>query len=110
MYIKKLTDTHECGISIANKVLGGKWNAWVIECVNNGSRRPSEIHQEMDEVNPRVINMILRELTDMRILHKIIYYEQPMRVEYFLTELGESILPVIQAMDKWGNEHRSEFL
>jgi DNA-binding HxlR family transcriptional regulator len=110
MYIKKLPENHDCGISIANKVVGGKWNAWLLECVSKGIRRPTEIHQAMAEASPRVLNMILRDLTELGILRKTIYNEQPMRVEYFLTELGESILPVVEAMADWGEKNRDAIL
>lgn len=110
MYSKKLPESYDCGITVANKVIGGKWNAWLIDCIRRGAKRPSDIHREMYEANPRVLNMGLRELTAFGILSKTIYAEQPMRVEYFLTPLGESILPLIDAMERWGNEHREQVL
>jgi len=110
MYEKKLPENYECGISIANRVLGGKWNAWLLDCINRGVRRPTEIHKQMSEANPRVLNMALRELTTLKILYKVIHHEQPLRVEYFLTDLGQSTLPLIDAMDKWGSDHREEIL
>ncbi|MCW3465784.1 winged helix-turn-helix transcriptional regulator [Chitinophaga nivalis] len=109
MYEKKIPENLECGISIAIKVLGGKWKAWIIDCINNGVLRPSEIHRRIDSASPRVINMQLKELEDYGIIGKTIYPGLPLKVEYYLTEVGKSILPVINAMDKWGNEKR-EFI
>jgi DNA-binding HxlR family transcriptional regulator len=110
MYEKKIPVSYDCGISVAIKVLGGKWSAWMIDCINRGVRRPSEIHEAMHEANPRVLNMLLRELTDIGIFYKKIYQQQPLKVEYYLTDLGKSILPVLEEMDKWGNKNRASIL
>ena len=48
----------------------------------------------------------MRELEQMGIIRQKVYPAIPQRVEYFLTDLGESVVPVIRAMDDWGNAHR----
>lgn len=105
MYEKKLPEIIDCGITIANKVVGGKWKAWIIECISKGIRRPSELHRTMDTASPRVINMQLRELEEYGIIDKTVFPGLPLRVEYFLTEKGESVLPVIEAMERWGKNN-----
>lgn len=110
MYEKKIPVSYDCGISVAIKVLGGKWSAWMIDCINRGVKRPSEIHEAMHEANPRVLNMLLKDLTNYGILYKKIYPQQPLKVEYYLTDLGKSILPVLAEMDKWGNKNRESIL
>lgn len=108
MYEKKIPENLECGISIAIKVLGGKWKSLIIEYIHLGIRRPSELQRSIDQANPRVINLALKELEDYGIVSRIVYPGLPLKVEYFLTPLGESILPVLEMMEKWGNEHREE--
>lgn len=110
MYEKKIPENYDCGISIAVKVLGGKWKAWMIDCINRGVRRPADIHKEMSEAAPRVLNMQLRELTDLNILYKKVYPGLPLKVEYYLTETGHTILPVIAAMNQWGERNRETIL
>jgi DNA-binding HxlR family transcriptional regulator len=110
MYEKKIPENHDCGISIAIKVLGGKWKAWIIDCINQGVKRPSELHRQISIASPRVINMQLRELEEYGLISKTVYPGLPLKVEYFLTELGQSILPVIAAMERWGNEKREDVL
>ncbi|QEC42487.1 winged helix-turn-helix transcriptional regulator [Pseudobacter ginsenosidimutans] len=110
MYEKKIPERYECGISIAMKVLGGKWKSLIIEYIHRGVRRPSELHRTVDQANPRVINMALKELEDYGIVTKTVYPGLPLKVEYFLTRLGESILPVLDAMEQWGNKHREEIV
>src|SRR5688500_2831545 len=105
MYEKKIPENLDCGVSVAIKVLGGKWKACIIESINRGVQRPSELHREITTAAPRVINMQLNELEALGIIDKKVYPGLPLKVEYFLTPLGQSILPVIDAMDKWGNEN-----
>ena len=108
MYEKKIPENYECGISIAIKVLGGKWKSLIIEYIHRGVRRPSELHRTVDQANPRVINMALKELEEYGVISKTVHSGLPLKVEYFLTPLGQSILPVLHAMEQWGNQHREE--
>lgn len=106
MYEKKIPEMLDCGLAVAIKVVGGKWKAWIIDCIRRGIRRPSNIHKEMHEVAPRIINLHLKELEEYGIIYKKVYAEIPVRVEYWFTEVGSSILPVVDVLEKWGNENK----
>lgn len=106
MYEKKIPELLDCGLAVSVKVIGGKWKAWIIDCIRRDVKRPSAIHREMNIVNPRIINLHLKELEDYGIIYKKVYAEIPARVEYCFTPVGESILPVIQVLEDWGNQHR----
>ncbi len=106
MYQKKIPELLDCGLAVAIKVIGGKWKAWIIDCIRRGVSRPSAIHREMQAVNPRIINLHLKELEEVGIIYKEIFAEVPARVEYRLTPVGESLLPVIDVMEQWGNAHK----
>jgi DNA-binding HxlR family transcriptional regulator len=108
MYERKIPEDLECGINITMKVLGGKWKPCIIDSISKNIRRPSELHAAIDGAAPRVINMQLRELEQYGVVDKIIHPGLPLKVEYFLTALGESILPIVLAMDNWGQENREE--
>lgn len=108
MYEHKIPEDMECGITIAHKILGGKWKACIIDCLSRGVKRPSELHRQIAGAPVRVINIQLRELEDHQVICKKVYPGFPLKVEYFLTDLGRSILPVVRAMDNWGHEHREE--
>lgn len=110
MYERKIPEILDCGVSVAMKVVGGKWKAWILDCLVRGIKRPSALHREMKELSPRVINMQLRELEVYGIIYKNVYAEIPARVEYSLTSVGESLLPVINALEKWGDENRRHIL
>src|SRR5687768_14324202 len=80
MYQKKIPELLDCGLAVAVKVIGGKWKAWIIDCIRRGVKRPSAIHREMHEVNPRIINLHLKELEEFGIIYKRVYAEVPARV------------------------------
>jgi DNA-binding HxlR family transcriptional regulator len=106
MYEKKIPEMLDCGLAVAVKVVGGKWKAWIIDCIKRDIRRPSAIHREMHEVNSRIINLHIKELEEYGIIEKKVYAEVPVKVEYWFTEVGKSILPVIDTLEEWGNEHK----
>ncbi len=106
MYQKKIPELLDCGLAVSIKVIGGKWKAWILDCIRRGIRRPSAIHREMHDVNPRIINLHLKELEEFGIICKEIYAEVPTRVEYYFTEVGKSLLPVIDVLEEWGNTHK----
>jgi DNA-binding HxlR family transcriptional regulator len=106
MYERKIPELLDCGLAVAIKVIGGKWKAWIIDCIRRDVRRPSAIHKEMHEVAPRIINLHLKELEEYGIIYKKVYAEIPARVEYWFTDVGASILPIVDALENWGNENK----
>ncbi len=67
--------------------------------------RPSEIHKCLPEAAPRVLDIQLKEMVEDGLVAKTIYPELPPRSEYQITELGKSLLPIINQMLRWGEEH-----
>lgn len=106
MYERKIPEDLDCGIIVAMKVFGAKWKPCIIDAINRGYNRPSELHREIYTATPRVIDMQLRELDEFGIVFKIIHPGLPLKVEYYLTEVGKSILPIIESLDRWGYANR----
>ena len=71
--------------------------------------RPSELHKLFPEATPRVLDIQLKELAEDGLVSKPTYHEVPLRTEYALTELGRSLLPIIDAMIEWGNRNTEVF-
>lgn len=109
MYEHKLPRPLDCGIGVTMEILGGKWKACLIHNIRNGQRRPSELHRLNPAAAPRVLNQQLKELEEHGMVGKLIHAELPLRVEYFLTPQGESLLAVIDAIESWGDTHGEEF-
>ena len=71
--------------------------------------RPSEIHKRLPEAASRVLDIQLKEMVEDGLVVKTIYPELPPRSEYKITELGLTLIPIIDAMLKWGEEHMELF-
>lgn len=103
MYEKKIPFDIDCGIRITMEVIGGKWKSCIIHELKGGCLRPNEIHKMFPEANPRVINKQLKELEMCGIIKKTIYPVLPPHSEYGLTEVGETLIPIIEKLEEWGD-------
>ncbi len=105
MYEKKILKDFNCGITATMEVIGGKWKTCLINRINKGTKRPSELHRAYPHASARVLNQQLAELEMHHVLEKTIYQVLPPKVEYNLTELGRSLLPLISCIESWGLDH-----
>ncbi|NML40364.1 helix-turn-helix transcriptional regulator [Chitinophaga sp. G-6-1-13] len=103
MYEKKNPKDLSCGIGMTLEIIGGKWKPCLINSIHKGLHRPSELARQNPTASKRVLSLQLKELEEHGVVRKIIYPELPPKVEYFLTELGESLLPIVDLMEKWGD-------
>ncbi|UOQ69227.1 winged helix-turn-helix transcriptional regulator [Hymenobacter volaticus] len=108
MYQKKIANTLNCGSVLTKEVLHGKWKSTLLAGIAQGIQRPSAMQRMLPSATRRVLNVQLNELEHHGLVSKTIFPELPPRVEYHLTELGQSLLPVIEVMEQWGNAHRIE--
>lgn len=108
-YERKIPIDLECGVTIYQIMVGGKWKPYLINCMNRGIYRLVEFQKIIPGSTKRVLAQQLMEMECMGLVSKTIYAEVPLRTEYRLTALGESTLPIIKAMDKWGLEHSGLF-
>ena len=106
MYRKKIPLDLDCGVRITFEVMGGKWKSCILYRLEEGNKRPSELHRLFKDASPRVINQQLKELETHGMIRKIIYPEVPPRVEYTITEDGRSLLPIVHALKEWGEGFR----
>ena len=109
MYQRKTPEDLECAITIAMKVFGAKWKTCLLDAIQRGFRRPSEMHREIKGATPRVLDMQLRELEASGIVGKCQSTGFPLYTEYTLTDLGRTIMPIIDRINEWGLNYK-EFL
>lgn len=109
MYERKMPLDLSCGIRLTMGLISAKWKPCLIDMLREGAMRPNEIHKKLSEAAPRVLNLQLKELEQHGIVRKVIYPELPPRSEYSLTEVGEELLPLLDAIDDWGEAHREKF-
>lgn len=108
-YERKIPIDLECGVTIYDIMVGGKWKPYLINCMNRGIKRPSEFQRVILGATKRVLQQQLNEMERMGLVSKEVLAEVPLRVEYSLTERGGSLLPIIHSMDAWGLEHAHLF-
>ncbi len=104
---RKTPVKQDCAIEIALNVISGKWKPAMLSGLSKGPQRPKDFCEGIPEATKRVINQQLRELEKDGIVFRTMFEEVPLRVEYSLTHLGTSLLPVLQTLDKWGQKYRS---
>ena len=109
MYERKTPLDLSCGTRITMCVIGAKWKPCLIDLLRDGAKRPNEIHKSIPEATPRVLNQQLKELEEHGVISKIIFPELPPRSEYFLTDVGKDILPILDVIEDWGEAHRECF-
>jgi len=109
MYEKKIEEELDCGIRVAFKIFGGKWKLCIIDAIHRGIARPADIYKSIPNATLRVIEMQLAELLFFGVVERCAEDTYPKKSEYKLTCLGETILPVLSQIDKWGSKH-SEFV
>jgi len=105
-YEKKIPVDLDCPLRLTMSLIESKWKSCILDELRSGeSLRPSEIHKCLPEAAPRVLDIQLKEMVEDGLVTKTIFPELPPRSEYKITELGKSLLPIIDSMLKWGEEH-----
>ena len=105
MYERKILPNLNCGLDLIGEVLYGKWKLRLLWFIHEGYKRPSELQRKIPDASRRVLNIQLNELEAHELLVKKIYPVVPPKVEYSLTEFGQTLLPIISAMGNWGDEY-----
>lgn len=106
MYKRKLPVELECGLHIFMEVLNGKWKINLIWCIHNGIDRPGELQRRIPKASRRLLDTQLKQLTEHGIITKTVFEQRPPKVEYTLTPLGNTLIPLIEATARWGELHR----
>ena len=109
-YQKKIPVDLDCPLRLTMSLIESKWKSCIIDELRDGKPlRPSDIHKRLPEAAPRVLDIQLKEMVDDGLVEKTIYPVLPPRSEYKVTELGLSLLPIIDSMLKWGQDHMALF-
>ncbi len=106
MYQRKIPIDLNCGLDLVKEVLYGKWKMHLIYFISQGINRPGELQRKIPSATRRVLIVQLNQLEEHGLISKKIYAQLPPKVEYTLTELGQTVLPLITALGKWGDDHQ----
>ena len=93
-----------CPVETTLSLIGGKYKALILWHLSAGTLRFSQL-QKAVTATPRMLTLQLRELENDGLISRTVYPEVPPRVEYAMTDLGRSLMPILTAMRNWGTEY-----
>ncbi len=94
-----------CPVGAALEQIGGKWKGVTLFHLLDGVKRFNELQRDVGGVTQRMLTKQLRELEAAGLVHREVYPVVPPKVEYSLTEKGESLRPILMALKDWGETH-----
>lgn len=95
----------DCPVEAALDLIGGKWKPVILLHIVEATRRFNELRRLMPNITQRMLTHQLRELEADGLVHREAYPEVPPKVEYSLTERGETLIPVLTMLREWGIAH-----
>jgi len=99
-----------CPIQRTIALIGDKWKIIVICTLKDGTKRFGEIQRAMEGITPKVLTRQLRDLERDGIVERTVYPQVPPRVDYALTPLGRSLLPILGQLHDWAVDNSAALL
>jgi DNA-binding HxlR family transcriptional regulator len=103
--VVRRTPFTDCPLTAAVNAIGGKWNLICLYWLNSGTRRFNELRRLMPDISHKVLTETLRNLEEEGLITRTVYAEVPPRVEYSVSDHGQSLSPLIEAVRVWGRGH-----
>lgn len=103
-------DLPACPVELILLLISNKWKILIIRDLLEGTKRFSELKKSITNISQKVLTSNLREMEENELLTRKVYPEVPPRVEYTLTDIGYSLKPLLDDMDKWGTWYRNEVI
>ncbi len=102
------TRVFNCNMELTLDIIGGKWKPLIIFHIGNSKKlRYGEINRLIPDISQRVLSRGLKELEQTGIISREEFKEKILRVEYSLTEIGNEVSPLLNALTQWGNKYNS---
>ncbi|WP_206458389.1 winged helix-turn-helix transcriptional regulator [Anaerovorax sp. IOR16] len=97
---------YACTFEITIDLIGGKWKPLIIwHLGTKGTLRFNELKKNLPHTTQKMLTQQLRELEADGLIHREVYAQVPPKVEYSLTELGKSLMPLLSMMCSWGDNY-----
>ncbi len=97
----------ECPVATTVSLIGNKWKLLIIRNLLERPWRFNELQRNLDGISQKVLTDSLRSMEADGIITRTVYAEVPPRVEYALSELGESLKPILDVMKEWGESYKA---
>jgi len=104
MDLEKAT-TFNCPVEATMQIIGGKYKAIIVHELIDKTLRYSELQRLIPKATPRMLTRQLKELERDGIIRRVVYPVVPPKTEYSLTELGNSLVPIVVALCDWGEQY-----
>ena len=95
-----------CPVATTVQMIGSKWKLLIMRNLLARPWRFNELKKDLEGISQKVLTDSLRSMESDGIITRTVYPEVPPRVEYALSELGESMRPIMDAMEIWGTEYK----
>jgi DNA-binding HxlR family transcriptional regulator len=102
----KVTD--DCPVRDVLDRVGDKWSVLIVVLLGRRTHRFGELHRAIDGISQRMLTLTLRALVRDGLVTRTAYATVPPRVDYELTEMGQTLLVPLSALDEWANAHRDD--
>lgn len=106
--MKTKAELPECPVATTIEMIGSKWKLLVMRNLLVRPWRFNELRKSLDGISQKVLTDTLRSMEDDGIITRTVYAEVPPRVEYALSPLGESMRPILEAMQAWGIAYKEQ--
>ena len=97
---------YHCPVELTVEVMGGKWKSRIMWHLSKDSYRYGELRKLIPDITQKMLTQSLRELEEDGLISRNADDGKIPKVEYFLTEYGESTTPLLQLMSQWGKNHK----
>lgn len=97
----------ECPVATTVQLIGSKWKLLIMRNLLERPWRFNELKKDLDGISQKVLTDSLRSMEADGIITRTFYPEVPPRVEYALSDIGESMRPILTAMQKWGEDYKA---
>ena len=104
--MKTKDELPDCPVATTVSLIGSKWKLLIMRNLLVRPWRFNELQKSLDGISQKVLTDGLRSMEADGIITRTVYPEVPPRVEYALSELGESMRPIIKSMEAWGNNYK----
>ena len=105
--MKTKEELPDCPVATTVQLIGNKWKLLIIRNLLERPWRFNELHRNLEGISQKVLTDSLRQMEADGIITRTIYPEIPPRVEYALSEIGESMRPILDAMQEWGINYKN---
>jgi len=95
-----------CPVATTLMLIGNKWKIFILQRLLERTWRFNELQKDIAGISQRVLTDNLREMENDEIVIRTVYPEVPVRVEYRLSPVGETMRPIIDSMYEWGVKYK----